>query len=315
MSEINTAPLVSILTPSYNSAHFIEETISSVHGQDYSPLEHIVIDGGSTDGTVDILRRYPHLRWLSEPDAGQSDALNKGLALAKGEIIGWLNADDLYEPGAVSKVMAYFGAHPAAQVVYGNCTVFGPQGEVLEYWRGPYDHQKLLEPWHGFHGAFQPSIFYTRDILNKIGGWAVDLHYVMDYDILLKASEFCQFDYLDADLSRFRRHSEQKGAQEWHKFVREFVVSVERFWRGRDWRRYWLYRFQVRHFYALALLELITKAQLSSPELERQFLWRAVRVAPTVLRYPWVRRRCLRELLGPRLAGAIDKLRKRGGNL
>lgn len=307
MHKNPSLPLVSILTPSYNSVAFIEETIRSVEIQDYPIIEHIVVDGGSNDGTVGILRRHDRLRWVSEPDRGQSDALNKAFAMSKGEIIGWLNADDLYEPGAVAAATEYFIQHPNAQVVHGNCTVFKPDGTVDKYYWGPCDKKKLLEPWRGFHGAYQPSVFYRRQAIKQIGDWAVDLHYVMDYDLLLRLSEHFPIDYVDADLSRFRLHPEQKGALAWHKFVREFMVSVERFWYKRDIIRYWRYRIPVRHFYALSLLEQLTKGTAGNPSLEKEYLWQAIAVAPDVLRYPWVRRRCVREVLGPRLSNRIHQ--------
>ncbi len=97
-------PKISIVTPSYNSAEFIEDCIQSVLKQNYPNFEHIIIDGGSTDGTVEILKKYPHLKWISEPDEGQSDALNKGFKKAEGDIIGWLNSDDVYLPGTFNKV-------------------------------------------------------------------------------------------------------------------------------------------------------------------------------------------------------------------
>lgn len=310
MSASQNLPLVSVLTPSFNSATFIGETIQSVLLQDYPNIEHIIVDGGSTDDTVEILRKYPHLKWVSEPDQGQSDALNKAFAMSKGEIIGWVNADDLYEAGVIKKVVNYFLTNPKATIVYGNCTVFGPKGETLEYWHTPYNHQKLLEPWRGFHGAYQPAIFYRREVLDRIGHWAVDLHYAMDYDILLRASEFYTFDYLDADIARFRRHTQQKGTHPWHKFVREFMVSVERFWHSRNLCRYWYYRFQVRYFYALALLEQITTDELNDPSKASTYLWQALRVAPSILRYRWIRRRCLHQLLGDRLSTTIQTVIK-----
>ena len=114
----DSQPLVSVVTPSFNQAAFIEETIQSVLKQDYPHIEHIVVDGGSTDGTVDILQRYPHLRWISEPDCGQSDALNKGFAMARGEILGWLNSDDTYNAGGVSTGLHCEVSHPVLALVY-----------------------------------------------------------------------------------------------------------------------------------------------------------------------------------------------------
>jgi glycosyltransferase involved in cell wall biosynthesis len=120
-------PLVSIVTPSYNQGQFIEETTLSVKNQDYPNIEHIVVYGGSTDEILEILKRYEgtyNLRWISEPDEGHADAVNKGFAMAKGEIISWLNSDDVYfDKGTISSVMEAFQRHSEADIVYGNCVI------------------------------------------------------------------------------------------------------------------------------------------------------------------------------------------------
>src|SRR5689334_11566829 len=138
---IDNHPLVSIITPSLNQAAFIESAIDSVLTQDYPKIEYIVIDGGSTDGTLDILRRYgDRVRWLSEPDAGQSDAIDKGVRLTHGEILAWLNADDAYLPGAVSLAVAAFAEDPARALVYGDAQDIDIHGHVI----GP---SRQIEPW------------------------------------------------------------------------------------------------------------------------------------------------------------------------
>ena len=117
-------PLVSVITPSYNRAHFIKDAIESALRQDYHPFEHIIIDGGSTDGTLSILKEYPYLHVVSEPDQGMYDAINKGINLAKGEIIGLLNTDDLYDDGAFNEVAEVFESHPHIGAVVGGVSVF-----------------------------------------------------------------------------------------------------------------------------------------------------------------------------------------------
>ena len=130
---MNVHPRITIVTPSYNQAHFLEQTILSVIRQGYPNLEYIVIDGGSTDGSVDVLRKYEHAisYWISEPDQGPVDAINKGFRRATGSILAWLNADDLYQPGALEGVAAAFEADESADVVYGNTYWINRDGVVL----------------------------------------------------------------------------------------------------------------------------------------------------------------------------------------
>lgn len=127
------SPLVSIITPSYNQAHFLEETIQSVISQDYGNLEYIIVDGGSTDGSVEIIQQYANRIdwWVSEPDRGQTDAINKGFDKANGEILAWLNSDDTYIPGAISEAVAYLTNHPDLGMVYGDTNIINAEGNIL----------------------------------------------------------------------------------------------------------------------------------------------------------------------------------------
>src|SRR4030042_2589290 len=128
----NELPLVSIVTPSYNKARFIEETILSVKNQTYPRIEHIIIDGGSTDGTLDIIRKYSDsLTWISEPDKGQSDAINKGWKMSKGEILAYLNADDTYMPRAVETAVKFLADNMDVGLVYGECNIINEHGKVI----------------------------------------------------------------------------------------------------------------------------------------------------------------------------------------
>ena len=126
-------PLVSILTPSFNQAPYLEETIQSVLLQDHPRLEYIIVDGGSTDGSIEVIKKYEHKLawWVSEKDKGQTDAINKGFARASGEILAWINSDDTYEPGAVSAAVKYLQEHPNVGMVYGDCNFINEAGRVI----------------------------------------------------------------------------------------------------------------------------------------------------------------------------------------
>src|SRR5579862_3094597 len=124
-------PDLSVITPSYNCAEFIEDALQSVARQERVAVEHIIVDGASTDGTADIVRPHPGLRWVSEPDRGQSDAINKGFRLAAGELVGWLNADDYYLPGSLAAIAEAGRQHPEADIIYGDCVFVDGEGRLL----------------------------------------------------------------------------------------------------------------------------------------------------------------------------------------
>ena len=173
-------PLVSIITPSFNQGEFIEETIKSVLAQTYRPIEYIVMDGGSVDETKDILSRYSgRLSWVSEKDGGQGDAVNKGFARARGEILGWLNSDDTYEPIAVSTVVRYFQEHPDVVMVYGDAYHMDKKGRVTtQYPTEPFSLKRL---WR-FSFLCQPAVFIRSEVFREVGPLDISLQVAMDYD-------------------------------------------------------------------------------------------------------------------------------------
>ena len=181
-------PLVTIVTPSYNQGRFIEETILSVLNQDYPRIEYIIMDGGSTDQTLDILRKYTgRLTWHSEKDNGQSDAINKGLRLAKGEILAYLNSDDTYLPGAITRAVRYLTAkNPDSPLVYGEGYHITAEGTIIErYPTEPFDFQHLAETCF----ICQPTTFWKRDVMETIGLFDENLHYAMDYDYWIRVAK------------------------------------------------------------------------------------------------------------------------------
>ena len=181
-----TWPTVSIVTPSYNQAQFLEETIISVLQQDYPSIEYIIIDGASTDGSVDIVRQYEDrlAYWVSEPDRGQCHAINKGFARAQGAIIAWLNSDDVYRPGAIRQVVEAFRDHPGSVAVVGACALVDAGRNVFSCKQPTGFAPERLLRGGGVPG--QPAVFLRRQVLEKIGGLREDLHYVLDWEYWLR---------------------------------------------------------------------------------------------------------------------------------
>jgi glycosyltransferase involved in cell wall biosynthesis len=220
-------PLVTIITPSYNQGRFIEETILSVLTQDYPNIEYIVMDGGSTDHTLDILRKYEdRLSWYSEKDKGQTDAINKGLRLAKGEILAYLNSDDTYLPGAITRAVQYLTSeNPDLQFVYGEGYHITAEGEIIErYPTKPYDFQYLAETCY----ICQPTTFWKRDVIEKIGLFDENLYYAMDYDYWIRiAKQYGTLGYIKEYLANTRFYQDTKTVSK-RVEVHEEILNVIR---------------------------------------------------------------------------------------
>ncbi|MEW6510897.1 MAG: glycosyltransferase family 2 protein [Bacteroidota bacterium] len=216
---------ISIITPSFNQAQFIERTIQSVMRQDHSDVEHIVIDGGSHDGTVEILRKYQHLQWVSERDTGQSNAINKGFARATGNIVAWLNSDDFYEENVFGSVERYFLAHPECMVLYGDITFVDRAGSPLYTIEGNTISFDALISCPDI--VRQPSFFWRRELLSELGGVDESLRLVMDFDFLLRAGRRHRFHYLKGNLSYYRLYVENKSLS----LARQQVAEMYRVYR------------------------------------------------------------------------------------
>jgi glycosyltransferase involved in cell wall biosynthesis len=303
-------PRVSIVTPSYNQGQFIEETIRSVLLQGYPALEYIVVDGGSDDGSAEIIRRYePWLAyWVSEPDGGQSDAINKGWRRARGEIVAWLNSDDVYCPGAMRTAVEYLVANADVDLVYGDCNCIGPQGEFLGVKKGwKFDLKRQLS---GRNLVLQPSSFFRRSTLNLAGELDVGLRYMMDYDLwarmLLKG---CSFRHIPVALTNYRIHDTAKSFAERLPLALETKHVLDRIYRDdaplfvRRWcgRAYSTYHRSVgESHYRLGQMA----------EARREF-WRAIRCQPLRLTTPVVLAYLVDTWLGTRLGPAMQRLRWR----
>jgi glycosyltransferase involved in cell wall biosynthesis len=211
-------PRASVVTPSYNQGQFIEEAILSVKNQNYPHIEHIIVDGGSTDDTLDVIRRYEgtyNLRWVSEPDEGQADALNKGFKLARSEVLGWLNADDTYQPGAVRS---------AVDLVYGGFNFINEGGEILYTHISPkFSLEKLL------YGNVIPqaAMFFHRRIIEEIGGVDPSLHYVMDWEFALRIARNYQVQRVLAVWGNFRITRGTKSVEEPQRSWPEIIPVLQ----------------------------------------------------------------------------------------
>jgi glycosyltransferase involved in cell wall biosynthesis len=183
----NAIPLVSIVTPSYNQGRFLKRTIESVLAQTYPNIEYLVIDGGSIDESIEILRSYENrFHWISEPDHGQTDAINKGMARAKGEILTYLNSDDILFPHAIERVVQYFRQHPSCDMVYGDADYIDEEDSVLGSYRtADYSFNRLLEDCM----VCQPAAFWRRRIAEKVGPFDERLNFAMDYDYWLRIAK------------------------------------------------------------------------------------------------------------------------------
>lgn len=202
--------LVSIITPSYNQAAFLEKTIRSVLEQDYPEIEYIVVDGGSTDGSLEIIQRYQDRLawWVSEKDRGQTDAINKGFAQARGEIIAWLNSDDTYEPGAVREAVEYFQRHPEVGLVYGHVKFIDAQDQVIgEFPSAQTSYARLRQ---GYVHVGQQAAFFRNDLWKKVGPLDPSFYFAMDYDLWVRLARESPVVYHPRHWANFRLHGDAK---------------------------------------------------------------------------------------------------------
>ena len=213
-------PLVSIVTPSYNQARYLEQTIRSVLEQDYPRIEYIVIDGASTDGSVEIIEKYADRLafWVSEKDSGQAEAINKGLARASGEIVAWLNSDDFYFPGAVAAAVKAFEMHPEAGLVYGDTVAVDENGEFIHF---PSYAQWGLEDLMTFHILGQPAVFMRRDVLLKTGFLDPSFHFLLDHHLWLRMASRAPMVYVPGRWAAGRFHESAKNVAQAARFGEE----------------------------------------------------------------------------------------------
>jgi len=217
--------LVSIITPSFNQSPFLERTIHSVLEQDYRDIEYFVVDGGSTDGSLDIIHRYANRLawWVSEKDKGQSEAINKGFAHAQGEIVAWLNSDDYYLPGTVSSVVREFEMHPQAMMLYGNMLAVDENDRTINTLK--YRQLSLVDLLC-FQIIGQPAVFIRRSALEKAGGLDLNLHCLLDHQLWIRIAEQGEIVHVNETWAAARYHAGAKNRARAAEFGREaFRIS------------------------------------------------------------------------------------------
>lgn len=226
-------PKISIVTPSFNQGHFIKETIDSVLNQNYPNLEYIVMDGGSTDDTVKILKSYGNkIQWISKKDKGQTDAINKGIKKTNGEIVAYINSDDVMLPNTLHTVAEYFMKNEKAMWVSGDYFIIDAKGNKIQSFVASY--KKILRnypyAWVLSIANFiiQPSTFWRRSLTKEIGFFREDLHYVMDFEYWMRAIQKYPLHILPNHFSLFRIHGDSKGGALYAKqFAQEHEIVVE----------------------------------------------------------------------------------------
>lgn len=274
------APLISIVTPSFNQARFIDETLTSVQSQGYSNYEHIIIDGMSVDGTLEILHNRfsnndeTNVFWLSEPDTGQSEALNKGFRLAKGEIIGWLNSDDRYQPDCFEHVVRAFRDNPEIDILYGDYCLIDESGEILKV-RREIEFNAFILRYHRVLYIPTTATFFRRRIIDENNWLDEKLHYAMDLEFFIRLSERgYRFMHLSRVLADFRLQPSSKTCASPDKQRaehRQIIIMTSPL----------LYNLQSSHLKTITLsfLRLLAGVKRYSQKLRRGYYWEQLRAS------------------------------------
>ena len=208
---MTSAMTISVVTPSFNQGRYLERTMLSVLQQDYPNIEYIVIDGGSTDDSVDIIKRHANRLsyWVSEKDKGQTDALNKGFAHANGKILAWLNSDDMYYPGAISAAVNFLLENPDIGMVYGNLDFIDEEDHLVGKFKAAQTDLSRLR--RGYVHISQPSAFFRADLWHQVGPLDPSFYFAMDYDLWVRLAGVSEIRYLPGQpWAKFRLHSDAK---------------------------------------------------------------------------------------------------------
>lgn len=204
-------PLVTIITPSFNQAPYLEDTILSVLTQDYPNIEYFIVDGGSTDGSLEIIKKYANQisGWVSEPDKGQTDAINKGFSMANGEVLAWINSDDTYYPHAVKEAVDFLRSHPEVGLVYGDTNFIDSNGRIIGRFNAQQTSYRRLR--RGGVYIPQQSSFFLADIWKEVGPLDPDFYFAMDYDLWVRIAKEREIAYVPKLWANFRLHDDAKS--------------------------------------------------------------------------------------------------------
>ncbi|HSM25209.1 MAG TPA: glycosyltransferase family 2 protein [Anaerolineaceae bacterium] len=236
-------PLVSIITPSFNQAIFLERTILSVLNQDYPHIEYIIMDGGSTDGSVEIVKKYEDKisHWQSEKDLGQTDAINKGFSKANGQIFAWLNSDDTYETNAVSQAVEYLIDHPEVGMVYGDCNFIDANDRIIGKFNAKQTNYEKLKT--GYVHIPQQASFWRAELWHQVAPLDPSIYFAMDYDLWLRLAKISKIVYSPKLWANFRLHGEAKSISEddrcWPDMLEIHYRNGGKWWQPIVWK-YWI---------------------------------------------------------------------------
>lgn len=223
---MTSSPSLTIITPSYNQAEFLEYAIRSVLAQDVPDLEYFIVDGGSTDGSVEIIQKYAdHLAWwVSESDSGQAEAINKGFARAQGEFVAWLNSDDMYAPGMLKQALAVLRAHPEVGLVFGNAVSIDEHGLPLnEATFGDWSLKDLM----AFNIIWQPAVVFRKSVLEQAGYLNPEYHYMLDHHLWLRMACHTRLKYVPHLWAFARHHTSAKNVAQPEGFGREALEVLD----------------------------------------------------------------------------------------